>query len=85
VSTASPGGALCSIPRRASSTGCSVSWTIAAGLTFLTGHTSGTLGGPKTRWAAPSRQPWKHHSWLPVKSLRVRTGCSLTQMTAWLK
>jgi hypothetical protein len=30
--------------RRASSTGFSVRWTIAFGLTDLTGHTSGTLG-----------------------------------------
>jgi hypothetical protein len=26
--------------------------------------TSVMLAGPKNRWAAPSRQPEKHHSWL---------------------
>ena len=44
---ASPPSQLYSMARRASSTGFSVRWTILLGLTFLTGHTSGTLGGPE--------------------------------------
>ena len=43
--------------RVASSTGFSVRWTIDCGLTFLTGHTSVALFGPKNLWPAPSRQP----------------------------
>ena len=39
----------------ASSTGFSVRWAILFGLTFLTDHTSGALGGPKNWCAGPAR------------------------------
>ncbi len=55
------------------------------GLTFLTAQTSTALVGPKNLCAGAFAPAVEAHSWLPMKSLRVRTGCSFTQMIAWLK